>query len=88
MRTLLALIAGAIVGWWAGRDYEFRQWELADGTLDEMDAVQPSDPWPPMVRGNVMPLDEDEHDLSYLEADTLRAIRMSIQNSYNPTEGM
>lgn len=47
MTRLLALAAFAL-GWWLGRDYEYREW-MSITEPDEMDAVQPADPWPPAV---------------------------------------
>jgi hypothetical protein len=49
VRTLLALVATALVAWWLGRDYEWRNGECAcQDEDDEMAFVQPSDPWPPV----------------------------------------
>lgn len=49
------LALGAIVGYWVGRDVEYRlmERELQEAE-DEMDAVQPADPYIPTLFGGSM----------------------------------
>jgi hypothetical protein len=55
MRTLLALVATAVVAWWLGRDYEWRNGECVCQDEDgDMAVVRPSEPWPPNFTTHVV----------------------------------
>jgi hypothetical protein len=101
LRALLGSIAAFVAGWYLGRDHEWRLWQEACETPlpDPMDAVQPSDPWPPVQMNWWHPYlgsdpvlrAENEAarlDPTYNEAYTHAVIRRSAQSADRPTEGM
>jgi hypothetical protein len=90
LSALLGSIAAFVVGWYLGRDYEWRLWQEACETPlpDPMDAVQPSDPWPPIMEYRSHQNQWGAFtDPTYNEAYTHAVIRNSAQSADRPTEG-
>ena len=79
MRLLLGLAIGAFLGWYAGRDYEWRHGECTCDDDDVMAAVQPSEPWPP-VQTQWPPPQLDTYNEAYTRA-VIRGTRPFIASN-------